>query len=88
VEHPIPFESLESLYVRRESLKNGGAHGLGWSAHAAILDRLAANQRAAQVLGWTSCAIERTGTGRFAAWGVPPGEWRRHKIPDWSSVPG
>jgi hypothetical protein len=81
----IPLDSLEVLHVRQESLNNGAAHGLGWSAHAAILDRLAANQRAAQTLGWTSCAIERAGAGRFAAWGIPPGEWARHRIPDWSS---
>jgi hypothetical protein len=87
LEHPIPLRSLETLYLRRESLKDGGAHGLGWSAHAAILDRLAANQRAAQALGWTSCAIERAGAGRFTAWGVPPGKWRRYMIPDWTSEP-
>ena len=85
--HHITFDSLETLYTRCESVKNGGSHGAGWSAHAAILDRLAANQRVAQSLGWTSCVIERSGVGRFSAWGVPPGDYERHPIPDWSSVP-
>jgi hypothetical protein len=81
----LSFDTLETLYVRSESLTNRGSHGTGWSAHAAILDRLAANQRMAQTLGWTSCAIERLGSGRFRAWGVPPGEQHRHRIPDWAS---
>ncbi|HEX6053659.1 MAG TPA: hypothetical protein VFZ21_30530 [Gemmatimonadaceae bacterium] len=88
MDRPTTLESLERLYQRRESLTNGGSHGAGWSSHAAILDRLAANQRVAQSIGWTSCAIERLSTtGRFHAWGVPPGEDRRHRIPDWSSEP-
>lgn len=81
----IRFDTLETLYARGEGLRNGGAHGIGWAAHAAVLDRLAANQRVAWSLGWTSCAIERSGTGRFAAWGVPPGDFRRNLIPDWAS---
>jgi hypothetical protein len=87
MDRPLALDSLERLYTRRESLTNGESHGAGWSAHAAILDRLAANQRVAQSLGWTSCAIERVGTGRFSAWGVPPGERHRHPIPDWASAP-
>jgi hypothetical protein len=88
MDHPNSLDSLETLYVRRESMKDGASHGAGWSAHAAILDRLAANQRVARSLGWTSCAIERDGDGRFFAWGVPPGQEHRHMIPDWSSEPG
>ena len=83
MEQPIAMESLETLYARRESLRNGGSHGEGWGAHAAILDRLAANRRVAESFGWTSCAIERAGSGRFSAWGVPPGQGSRHRIPDW-----
>jgi hypothetical protein len=80
------LDTLEKLYARRESLTNGGYHGAGWCAHAAIIDRLAANQRVARSLGWTSCAIERpNGAGRFEAWGIPPHDDRRHRIPDWSS---
>ena len=81
----ITFDSLEILYSRSEAVQNGGSHGAGWSAHAAIMDRLEANQRVAQLLGWTSCAIERLGRGRFKAWGVPPGDSRRWRIPDWVS---
>jgi hypothetical protein len=83
MDRPIALEPLETLYSRCEAVTNG-AHGAGWSAHAALLDRLAANQRVARAFGWTACAIERTGAGRFRAWGVPPGEYRRHCIPDWS----
>lgn len=86
MKHPGSLDTLERLYLRRESLTNGDSHGAGWSAHAAILDRLAANQRVAQAGGWTSCAIERAGgVGRFRAWGVPPGDTCRHQIPDWST---
>ena len=81
----IRFETLESLFARGVSLGNCVAHGVGWTAYAAVLDRLAANQRVARALGWTSCAIERSGTGRFIAWGVPPGDKRRHQVPDWAS---
>jgi hypothetical protein len=81
----IRFDPLEALYVRSESLKDRDSHGAGWSAHAAILDRLAANQRVAIALGWTSCAIERAGAGRFGAWGTPPGDYQRSRIPDWVS---
>ena len=56
----IRFDPLEALYVRSESLKDRDSHGAGWSAHAAILDRLAANQRVAISLGWTSCAMSST----------------------------
>ena len=84
----ITFDSLETLYTRSESLTNRGSHGIGWSAHAAIVDRLAANQRVAQLLGWTSCAIERIGAGRFRASGIPPNERRRRRIPDWVAETG
>ena len=86
MDRPRALDPLETLYARRESLTNGDYHGAGWGAHAAILDRLAANQRVAQSLGWIACAIERPNrSGRFEAWGVPPHDNRRHPIPDWSS---
>ena len=86
MDHAPRLDTLERLYVRRESLVNGDSHGAGWSAHAAILDRLAANPRVARSVGWTSCAIERMdGAGRFRAWGVPPGASKRRQIPDWSA---
>ena len=86
MDHRHTLDTLETLYVRRESLTNGASHGAGWAAHAAILDRLAANQRVAQSLGWRACAIERlVSGGRFEAWGVPPNDDCRHRIPDWSA---
>jgi hypothetical protein len=89
MDRPSPLEPLETLHTRRESVANGDSHGAGWSAHAAILDRLAANQRVAQSLGWTACAIERVErAGRFGAWGIPPWDDCRHPIPDWSAEPG
>lgn len=88
MDRPSPLDSLDVLYARSESKSSAGGHGAGWSAYAAILDRLAANKRVAQSSGWTSCAIEREGgAGRFAAWGVPPGRRQRHPIPDWSAEP-
>ena len=89
IDEPKSVEPLDALYARRESIPNGDSHGAGWAAHAAVLDRLAANQRIAESRGWVSCAIERVdGEGRFRAWGIPPGQTQRHPIPDWSSEPG
>ena len=80
------LDTLERLYIRRESLVDGDSHGAGCSAHAAILDRLFANKRVALSAGWTSCAIGRVdGVGRFRASGVPPGATSRRTIPDWSA---
>jgi hypothetical protein len=76
--------SRETLYARFDGFARGHAHGGAWTAHEALLDRLAANQRAAEAYGWTSCALERAGgLGRLSAWGVPPGGVERHLIPDW-----
>lgn len=76
--------SRDALYRRFDEIAEGRKGGDGWDAHRAVLDRLAANQRAAEADGWTSCALERTaGMGRLKAWGVPPGAVERHPIPDW-----
>ncbi|HEX5580014.1 MAG TPA: hypothetical protein VFX39_00460 [Gemmatimonadaceae bacterium] len=76
--------SRDTLYARLDALAYGRTHGDSWAAHAALLDRLAANRRAAEAQGWTSCALERIGGfGRLTAWGVPPGDVERHPIPDW-----
>lgn len=83
-----PLESLESLQGRFDARAEAGASSDAWGAHAAVLDRLAANVRVAESYGWTSCAIERVdGATHFSAWGVPPGECERHPIPDWSTEP-
>jgi hypothetical protein len=79
--------SLESLHTVAEARASSRVPSDGWAAHEAVLDRLGANVRVAEARGWTSCAIERRGgTGRFSAWGVPPGEYRRHLVPDWTSA--
>jgi hypothetical protein len=79
------LESLDALHVRSEKRAGGRVPSDGWAAHEAVLDRLAANIRLAEARGWTSCAIERLGVGRFCAWGVPPAGGRRHPVPDWLS---
>lgn len=83
-----PSEPLESLQDRVDARTGTGSASDAWGAHAAVLDRLAANVRVAESYGWTSCAIERVeGAARFSAWGVPPGDCQRHPIPDWSTEP-
>jgi hypothetical protein len=83
-----PLESLHSLHERVDARADSRVPSDRWSAHEAVLDRLAANVRVAQMRGWTSCAIERLdGATRFSAWGLPPGEYERHPIPDWSTEP-
>ena len=80
---------LDTLYAQFDAYAEGRTHGKGgWAAHEAVLDRLAANQRAAEAHGWTSCALERSGgMGTLRAWGVPPAEFQRHLIPDWPTEP-
>jgi len=81
-----PLESLHSLQERVDARAESRAPSDSWAAHAAVLDRLAANVRVARVHGWTSCAIERVdGATHFSAWGLPPGQCERHPIPDWST---
>jgi hypothetical protein len=76
--------SRETLYARFDAFAAGREQGGGRSAYEALLDRVAANQRAAEAQGWTACALERSGgMGRLRPWGVPPGHAERHPIPDW-----
>jgi hypothetical protein len=75
--------SLEMLYAQCEAAGRVHRGDDEWEAHAAVLDRLAANRRAAEAAGWTSCAIERAeGAGRFRLFGVPPGAALRAEVPD------
>jgi hypothetical protein len=77
--------SLDSLYERFDAIAKGRARGDGRAAHQAVLDRLAANRRAAEAHGWTACAIERAaGMGQMRLWGVPPSGDGRQVVPDWS----
>ena len=83
-----PLKSLESLQATAGARAESRVPSDGWAAHAAVLDRLAANVRVAQGDGWTSCAIERVdGANPFTAWGVPRGDCQRYPIPDWSTEP-
>jgi hypothetical protein len=76
--------ALDTLYARLEAIRDGRATGDGWRAHAAVLDRLAATRRAAEAHGWTSCALERQGSGPFRLWGIPPSGPDRELVPDWT----
>ena len=79
-------ESLDSLQDKVDARADSRMPSDRWAAHEAVLDRLAANVRVAQMRGWTSCAIERLdGATHFSAWGLPPNERERHPIPDWST---
>ena len=81
-----PLQSLESLHTQVAARRESGVSSDAWAAHAAVLDRLAANVRVARSSAWTSCAIERVdNAAHFNAWGVPPGDCERHPIPDWST---
>ena len=78
-----PDVPLQMLYAQCDAARRtrGDAE---WQAHAAVLDRLAANRRIAESAGWTSCAIERDGdAGRFQLFGIPPSESLRTTVPDW-----
>jgi len=80
--HDVP---LEMLYAQCEAARRADPGDDGWQAHAAVLDRLAANRRIAEGSGWTSCAIERErGAERYRLFGVPPGTAMRTEVPDWS----
>jgi hypothetical protein len=81
--------SRDTLYARFDEYADNHAQGGAWTAHVALLDRLAANRRSAEAYGWTSCALERLGgIGRLSVWGLPPGSSERHLVPDWHHVPG
>ena len=80
-DHVVP---RESLYRQFDDIARGRVQGGARAAHQAVIDRLAANQVAAEAAGWTSCSLERAaGLGRLMAWGVPPGLLARQPVPDW-----
>ncbi|HEX6816702.1 MAG TPA: hypothetical protein VF102_13565 [Gemmatimonadaceae bacterium] len=74
--------SLDTLYARWEAIDSREASGDGWAAHAALLDRLAANRYLAEQHGWMSCALERLDGGWLRLWGVRPTGTERELIPD------
>ncbi|HJU90413.1 MAG TPA: hypothetical protein VJ672_13540 [Gemmatimonadaceae bacterium] len=80
------LDPLEVLYARLDARTDNRVRSDTWAAHAAVLDRLAANIRIARARGWKSCAVERVErVGRFNGWGVPPGHSERHPVPDWGT---
>ncbi|MDF1501369.1 hypothetical protein [Roseisolibacter sp. H3M3-2] len=91
---PASPASLETLHARADAHARAiatdqrvpgaqGADEAAWTAHAVVLDRLAANRRHAEAHGWTSCAIERVSSGgRFELFGVPPGSALRAPVPE------
>jgi hypothetical protein len=87
IDHLVP---LETLYARFDAFANGRMRGAGADeAHQAVVDRLAENRRVAEGYGWTSCALERAGgMGRLRCWGVPPSEYQRQMVPDWTTEAG
>lgn len=75
---------LQGLQARFDAITidRSGAGG-SWTAHVAILDRLASNRRGAESAGWTHCALERDGgMGRLRLFGNPPGDGLRAEVPD------
>lgn len=75
---------LTRLYARFDAMAEGLVHGDSTAAHRAVLYRLASNQRTAEALGWTACALERQGgSGRLLVCGVRPGGPSREVVPDW-----
>ena len=77
-------QSLDACHARADALASGDdRQGRQWTAHEAVLDRLAAMRRAAEGAGWTSLALERDGPAeRIRLFGVPPGETLRTEVPD------
>jgi hypothetical protein len=69
---------LERLYARFDTFARGRAHGDSSAAHRSIIERLAANQRRAEALGWTDFLLESLGgSGRLALSGArAPGRSR------------
>ena len=75
---------LMRLYARFDAIAEGLAPGDSSAVHRAVLNRLAANQRVAESVGWTACALERHGgTGRLLLLGVRPAGLGREVVPDW-----
>ena len=74
---------LERLYARFDAMARGRAAGDSAAAHRSVIERLQANQRRAEVLGWTAFVLERAGgTGRLALRRRPPGHRISELVPD------
>jgi hypothetical protein len=79
-----PGASLDALRARLDTLAGGeDRDGACWTAHVAVLDRLARMRRAAETRGWTSLALERDGASEgLRLFGIPPGGTLRSEVPE------
>jgi len=74
---------LERLYARFDAIARGRAPGNSSAAHQSVIERLAANQRRADALGWTEFVLERAGgSGRLELRGAPAPGRDRELVPD------
>lgn len=87
---PPPRVPLATMYSQFDEMARGrDKHGDSSAAHAAIVDRLASNRRAAEAAGWTSLLLERNGgVGRLRLVGLPPHGAQPAVVPDSSSIAG
>jgi hypothetical protein len=74
---------LQRLYARFDAIAAGLTQGDSTAAHRSVIERLAANQRRAEALGWTAFVLERVGgSGRLELRGVPSPGHERELVPD------
>lgn len=74
---------LERLYARFNAIARGRAQGDSSASHQSVIDRLAANQRRAEALGWSGFVLERAGgSGRLELRGAPVPGGVRVLVPD------
>ena len=74
---------LERLYARFDATARGLTHGDSSAAHRSIIERLHANQRRAEALGWTAFVLERAGgSGRLELRATSPSGRDGELVPD------
>ena len=74
---------LQRLYARFDAIAAGLTQGDSTAAHRSVIERLAANQRRAEALGWTAFVLERVGgSGRLELRGVPSPGHDHELVPD------
>jgi hypothetical protein len=75
---------LQRLYARFDAIAQGRTFGSSSAAHqAAVIARLASNQKRAESLGWSEFVLERAGgTGRLELRGAPGPGQDRQLVPD------
>jgi hypothetical protein len=74
---------LKRLYARFDAIARGRAPGNSSPADESVIERLAANQRLAEALGWSEFVLEHAGgTGRLELRGIPAPGHDRELVPD------